>query len=513
MSKQPIALIILDGYGLRDEREGNAVKQASTPYFDTLWERYPHQKLQASGRDVGLPSGQMGNSEVGHMNIGAGRIVDQTITRIDKSFSDGDFGKKDIFLKTLQEASDKNGNLHLFGLLSDGGVHSHMNHLFNILDLVKDFGGVKETYIHIATDGRDVGPYTGAGYIRQLEDKIDEIQYGKIASISGRFFAMDRDNRWERIEKAYRAIVEGEGEVFSSPSEAIAHSYEEGISDEFVVPKVIKEDESQDVILEENDAFLIWNFRPDRVVQLSQAVNHPDFDAFERTQYFKNLQFTTMTDYAPDIPADILFEEENLEHVLGQVLAEAGLKQLRLAETEKYPHVTYFLNGGRRQPFPYEDQLLIPSPKVLTYDLQPEMSALEVSEQFVEEVEKDKYDVLIVNFANPDMVGHSGDLNAAIKAVEAVDKALENVVEALLKKKGTALVIADHGNAETMLTPENTPHTAHTTVPVPLIVTNEDWRIQEKGRLADIAPTLLDILDVEKPVEMTGHSLLIKKEI
>lgn len=513
MSKQPAALIILDGYGLREEEKGNAVKQADTPYFDTLWEKYPHQTLTASGRSVGLPEGQMGNSEVGHMNIGAGRVVDQMITRIDKSFQNGSFSKNHIFRKTLQKASDNNGNLHLFGLLSNGGVHSHLNHLFNILDLVKDFGGIKETYIHIATDGRDVGPYTGKGFIQQLEEKLEAIQYGKIASISGRFFAMDRDNRWERIEKAYRAIVEGFGEEFTSPLEAIEHSYEEGISDEFVVPKVIVENGQPVATLNEKDAFLIWNFRPDRVVQLSKAIISPEFEAFERPRYARTLQFTTMTEYAPEIPADVLFEEKDLEQVLGQVLADAGLKQLRLAETEKYPHVTYFMNGGRRKPFANEDQVLIPSPKVLTYDLQPEMSAFEVADQFVSELEKDKYDAIIINFANPDMVGHSGDLYAAIQAVEAVDKALQRVMEALFEKKGTALIIADHGNAETMITPEGTPHTAHTTVPVPLVVTNKTWDISEGGRLADIAPTLLDILDIEKPVEMTGRSLLIEKEI
>ncbi len=513
MSKHPVALIILDGYGLREEEEGNAVKQADTPYFDALWKEYPHQTLTASGRSVGLPEGQMGNSEVGHMNIGAGRVVDQMITRIDKSFQKGDFSKNDNFRKTLQKARDKNGNLHLFGLLSDGGVHSHMNHLFNILDLVKDFGGIKETYIHIATDGRDVGPYTGKGFIQRLEEKIEAIQYGKIASISGRFFAMDRDNRWERIEKAYRAIVDGSGEQFTSPLEAIEQSYNEGISDEFVVPKVMVEDGKPVGILNENDAFLIWNFRPDRVIQLSQAIISPEFDAFERPHYAKDLQFTTMTEYAPEIPADVLFEEKDLEHVLGQVLADAGLNQLRLAETEKYPHVTYFMNGGRREPFVNEDQILVPSPKVLTYDLQPEMSAFEVAEQFVNELNKDKYDAIIMNFANADMVGHSGNLKAAIQAVEAVDKALQRVMEALFEKKGTALILADHGNAETMKTPKGTAHTAHTTVPVPLIVTDKKWKLSEGGRLADIAATLLDILDIEKPVEMTGRSLLIEKEI
>lgn len=513
MSKQPLALIILDGYGMRKEIEGNAVKQADTPYFDALWKEYPHQSLQASGKHVGLPRGQMGNSEVGHMNIGAGRVVHQMITRIDDSFKNGDFSENLVFKKTLQNVKDNNGNLHLFGLLSDGGVHSHMDHLFNILDLIKDFGGIKQTYLHLATDGRDVGPYTGAGYISQLEEKIVEIQYGKIASLTGRFYAMDRDNRWERIEKAYRAIVDGVGEEFSNASEAIEKSYQEGVSDEFITPKVMVENGNPVATLQENDAFLFWNFRPDRVVQLSKAIMSPDFDAFDRLRYNENLQFTTMTEYAPEIPADILFEEDNLENVLGQVLSEAGLNQLRMAETEKYPHVTYFLNGGRRDPFENEDQVLIPSPQVLTYDLQPEMSAFEVAERFVSEMDKDTYDVVILNFANPDMVGHSGNLQAAIKAVEAVDKALQQVVDALFEKDGTALIIADHGNSEMMLTPEGTPHTAHTTSPVPLIVTDKKWDILKGGRLADIAPTLLDILNIEQPIDMTGHSLLIEKEL
>ena len=465
MAKSPVAIIILDGFGWRPEVEGNAVAQAKKPNFDRYYNEFPHTTLKASGLDVGLPDGQMGNSEVGHTNIGAGRIVYQSLTRIDKAILDGEFESNP---------------------------------------------GIDKVYIHAFMDGRDVDPKAGPSYIKTLEDKLAEVGVGEIATVSGRYYAMDRDKRWERVKLAYDAIAHSEGPQFESAQAVIEDSYAKDVTDEFVIPSVIVKDGKPVAKVEDNDAIIFFNFRPDRAIQLSNAFTDKEWTNFDRGARATNVKFVTMTLYNPSVDAEVAFPPIPMTNVLGEVLSKAGLAQLRIAETEKYPHVTFFMNGGRNEEFPGENRILIPSPKVATYDLKPEMSAYEVGDALYNSIINDENDAIILNFANPDMVGHSGMLEPTIKAIEAVDENLGKVVDAILAKGGSAIIFADHGNSETMITPEGTPHTAHTTVPVPVIVTKKGVTLREGGRLADVAPTMLDLLNVEKPEEMTGESLIEK---
>ncbi|MGB3159898.1 2,3-bisphosphoglycerate-independent phosphoglycerate mutase [Carnobacterium sp.] len=509
MKKSPVAIIILDGFGWRNEVMGNAVAQAKKPNFDRYMDTYPHSQLKASGLDVGLPAGQMGNSEVGHTNIGAGRIVYQSLTRIDKAIEDGEFQVNPVLSGAMNHTIENQSDLHLFGLLSDGGVHSHINHLISLIKTAKE-KGVRNIYVHAFLDGRDVAPNSGIGYVEQLEKAIHEIGAGEIATVSGRFYAMDRDKRWERVEKAYNAIAHGEGVKANSAMEAVQASYASEKFDEFVLPTVIEKEGKPVATVKSNDAIIFFNFRPDRAIQLSNAFTDDEWEHFDRGVRAQNVKFVTMTLYNPSIKAEVAFAPIPMTNVIGEVLSNKGLKQLRIAETEKYPHVTFFMNGGRNEEFPGENRILIPSPKVETYDLKPEMSAYEVTDALVADIEADKSDAIILNFANPDMVGHSGMLEPTIKAIEAVDENLGRVVDAIVAKGGYAIIFADHGNADTMLTPEGNPHTAHTTVPVPVIVTKKGVTLRQDGRLADIAPTMLDLLNIEKPKEMTGESLIIK---
>jgi 2,3-bisphosphoglycerate-independent phosphoglycerate mutase len=512
MSKKPVALIILDGFALREETKGNAVALANKPNFDRYWNNYPHTTLKASGEAVGLPEGQMGNSEVGHLNIGAGRIVYQSLTRVNIAIREGEFEKNETFLAAMNHVKENGTNLHIFGLLSDGGVHSHIHHLYALLKLAAK-EGVKNVYIHGFLDGRDVGPQTAKQYIAELNEKIKEYGVGEIATLSGRYYSMDRDKRWERVEKAYRAMVYGEGPTYRDPMEVIEDSYANGIYDEFVIPSVIvREDGTPVATIKDNDAIIFYNFRPDRAIQISNTFTNEDFRSFDRgPKHPKNLLFVCLTHFSETVKGYVAFKPTNLDNTLGEVLSQNGLKQLRIAETEKYPHVTYFISGGREEPFPGEERILINSPKVATYDLKPEMSAYEVTEALLKEIEADKHDAIILNYANPDMVGHSGKLEPTIKAVEAVDECLGKVVDAILAKGGIAIITADHGNADEIITPEGKPHTAHTTNPVPVIITKEGLELREGGILGDLAPTMLDLLGLVQPKEMTGKSLIIKK--
>ncbi|MFC4322412.1 2,3-bisphosphoglycerate-independent phosphoglycerate mutase [Litchfieldia salsa] len=509
MSKKPVTLIILDGFALRDETKGNAVVHAKKPNFDRYWNQYPHATLTASGEAVGLPDGQMGNSEVGHLNIGAGRIVYQSLTRVNVAIRDGEFERNETFMQAINHAKDKGTALHLFGLLSDGGVHSHIQHLYALVKLAAA-EGLKKIYIHGFLDGRDVGPQTAKEYISELNAKLDEYGVGEIATISGRYYSMDRDKRWDRVEKAYRAMVYGEGPTYKSALETVEDSYSNGIHDEFVLPSVItKEDGSPVATISSDDAVIFYNFRPDRAIQISNVFTNEDFRSFERGEkHPTNLLFVCLTHFSETVKGYVAFKPTNLDNTLGEVLSQNGLTQLRIAETEKYPHVTFFMSGGREAPFPGEERILIDSPKVATYDLQPEMSAYEVTEALLKEIEADKHDAIILNFANPDMVGHSGMLEPTIKAIETVDECLGKIVDAINAKGGTAIITADHGNADEVVTLEGTPMTAHTTNPVPVIVTKEDVTLRQDGILGDLAPTVLDLLNVKLPVEMTGATLL-----
>ncbi|MBG9914218.1 2,3-bisphosphoglycerate-independent phosphoglycerate mutase [Bacillus sonorensis] len=511
MSKKLAALIILDGFGLRDETVGNAVAQANKPNFDRYWNKYPHQTLTASGEAVGLPEGQMGNSEVGHLNIGAGRIVYQSLTRVNVAIREGEFERNETFLDAMKHVKEKGTNLHLFGLLSDGGVHSHINHLYALLKLAKK-EGVQNVYIHGFLDGRDVGPQTAEKYLKELEEQIAEIGVGEIATLSGRYYSMDRDKRWDRVEKAYRAMVYGEGPAYKNPFDVVKDSYEKGIYDEFVIPSVITKENGEPVAtIKDNDAVIFYNFRPDRAIQISNTFTNDDFRDFDRgDKHPKNLHFVCLTHFSETVDGYVAFKPVNLDNTVGEVLSQKGLKQLRIAETEKYPHVTFFMSGGREEKFPGEERILINSPKVATYDLKPEMSAYEVKDALLKEIEADKHNAIILNFANPDMVGHSGKVEPTIKAIEAVDECLGEIVDAILAKGGHAIITADHGNADVLITEEGKPHTAHTTNPVPVIVTKEGVTLREGGILGDLAPTLLDLLDVELPKEMTGTSLIQK---
>ncbi|MDN6195182.1 MAG: 2,3-bisphosphoglycerate-independent phosphoglycerate mutase [Atopostipes suicloacalis] len=509
MAKSPVAIIILDGLGWREDDKGNAVNLADKPNFDRYWNEFSHSTMQASGLAVGLPEGQMGNSEVGHTNIGAGRVVYQSITRIDKAVSEGEFAKNDHLLETFKKVTDNDSALHLFGLLSDGGVHSHYRHLTFLIKEAKKHN-IEKIYIHAFTDGRDVAPDSGVGFVEELESFLDEEKVGDIATISGRFYAMDRDTRWPRIQKAYDAIFHGRGPKSEDPVQAVKDSYEQEVFDEFIKPVVIEKDGEPVGRVQDNDAIIFFNFRPDRAIQLSRAMTEEDFDGFERGERPENVSLLTMTNYTDEMDAEVLFPPILMDNVVGEVLSDAGLSQVRVAETEKFPHVTFFMNGGRHDEFPGEERILIPSPQVETYDLKPEMSAYEVADALVEGIDKDLYDAILLNFANPDMVGHSGMLEPTIKAVEATDENLGRVVDKILEKDGAAIIFADHGNADTLITEEGNPHTAHTTVPVPVIVTKKGINLRDDGKLADVAPTMLDLLGVDKPDEMTGESLIIK---
>lgn len=507
MTKSPVAIIILDGFGWREDDHGNAVNQANKPNFDRYWNEFPHNTMQASGLAVGLPEGQMGNSEVGHTNIGAGRIVYQSITRIDKAIEAGEFANNDVLLNTFDYVKQKDSALHLFGLVSDGGVHSHQRQLNALIQEAKK-NGIERIYIHAFTDGRDVAPDSGADSIKELQEFLAAEGIGEIATVSGRFYAMDRDNRWPRIKKAYDAIYHGEGNHASDPVEAVENSYKEEVYDEFIVPTVIEKDGKPVATVQNNDAIIFFNFRPDRAIQLSRAVSEENFEEFDLGEKPEGVVLATMTNYTDEMNADVLFPPQLMTNVLGQVLADADLNQVRVAETEKFPHVTFFMNGGVHDEYPKEERILVPSPKVETYDLKPEMSAYEVADALIEGIDEDKYDAIILNFANPDMVGHSGKLDATIKAVEATDENLGRVVDKILEKDGYAIIFADHGNADTVITDDEQPHTAHTTVPVPVIVTKKDITLRGDGKLADVAPTMLELLGLEQPAEMTGQSLI-----
>lgn len=508
--KKPIALIIMDGFGESKIVEGNAVLNAKTPNLDKIVENNPHTLINASGLDVGLPDGQMGNSEVGHTNIGAGRIVYQDLTRVSKSINDGDFFKNEVLLQAMNNAKDH--SLHLMGLLSDGGVHSHIDHLKGILKMAKE-NGVKNVFVHAFTDGRDVAPRSALEFIADVEDYMKELGVGKFASISGRYYAMDRDKRWERVELAYNAMVKGEGNTATSAKEAIEKSYADDKNDEFVVPTVIVENDQPVGTIKEGDSIIFGNFRPDRAREITRAIVDTDFAGFERPNI--KTFFVCLTTYDITIKnVNVAFKPQSLENTLGEYLAKNNKTQLRTAETEKYAHVTFFFNGGVEEPNEGEDRLLVPSPKVATYDLQPEMSADELTEKVLAKIDEDKYDFIVLNYANPDMVGHTGVVEAAIKAVETVDTCVGKIVDKIVSKGGCALITADHGNAELMQDPETkTTITAHSTNPVPFIVVGEEaksMKLKEGGRLSDIAPTVLDMMNLEKPEEMTGESLIIK---
>jgi len=508
MSKSPVALIILDGLGLRHESYGNAVAQAKKPNFDRYWNTFPNATLVASGESVGLPNGQMGNSEVGHLNIGAGRVVYQNLTRIHKSIRDEEFFLEPKLLSAIEHVKQTGGKLHLMGLLSDGGVHSHYSHLFALLKLAKA-QGLEEVFVHGFLDGRDVGPRTSIGYVEETEKQMKDIGVGKFASISGRYYAMDRDRRWDRVELAYSALVDGVGRTAESATAGILASYEEDVVDEFVLPFVIEDLAKPAVTIDTGDAVIFFNFRPDRSIQLSMALNTPSFDSFTVSEkHPTNLKFVSFTHYSDEVVSDVVFEKENLFNTVGEVLADNGKTQLRIAETEKYPHVTFFMSGGREETFPGEERILINSPKVATYDLQPEMSAFEVTEALLTEINNDKFDAIILNFANPDMVGHSGMLAPTIKAIETVDECLGKIVDAIIAKGGQAIITADHGNSDEVMTMEGQPMTAHTTNPVPVIVTKENIFLRSDGILADLAPTMLHLLGIKTPPEMTGNTLI-----
>lgn len=509
--KKPIALIIMDGFGESKIVEGNAVLNAKTPNLDKLISEYPHTLIAASGMDVGLPEGQMGNSEVGHTNIGAGRIVYQDLTRVSKSIADGDFFTNEVLVEAMNNA--KNGALHLMGLLSDGGVHSHIDHLKALIKMAKE-QGVENVFVHGFTDGRDVAPTSALSFIEDVENYMNEVGVGKFASVSGRYYAMDRDKRWERVQLAYEAMVDGKGNTATSAKEAIEKSYADDKIDEFVVPTVIVEENGQQVgLIKENDSIIFGNFRPDRAREITRALVCDEFVGFERP--CMKTFFVCLTTYDITIKnVHVAFKPQSLENTLGEYLAKNAKTQLRTAETEKYAHVTFFFNGGVEEPNEGEERLLVPSPKVATYDLQPEMNAPELTEKVLAKIDEDKYDFIVLNYANPDMVGHTGVVEAAIKAVETVDTCVGKIVDKILAKGGSALITADHGNAELMQDPETkTTITAHSTNPVPFIVVGEEFKtakLREGGRLSDIAPTVLDMMNLDKPEQMTGESLIIK---
>ena len=512
MKDKVTMLMILDGFGDNKNTDGNAIKLAKTPNIDKLMKKYPNTDIFTSGLHVGLPEGQMGNSEVGHTNIGAGRIVYQELTRITKAIEEGDFFSNPEFIAAIENCKKHNSKLHILGLVSDGGVHSHNRHLYGLLEMAKrrDF---EDVYVHCFLDGRDTPPASAETYVAELQEKMKEKGVGKIASLSGRFYAMDRDKRWQRVQKCYDALVNGEGEKAGDPIKAIEDSYQKEVFDEFVVPTVICNGNEPVAKIEENDSVIFFNFRPDRAREITRAIVDPEFDGFETKKM--NLYYVCFTSYDETMPnVHIAFKKEPLKNTFGEVVSEAGLTQLRIAETEKYAHVTFFFNGGEEKQYPGEDRILVPSPKVETYDMKPEMSAYEVTDKVCEALENDKYDVVILNFANTDMVGHTGSLQAAIKAVEAVDECVGKIVKIIEEKQGNLLITADHGNAEQMIDYKTgEPHTAHTTNPVPIILVtaNKEYKLKENGKLADLAPTMLDLMGIKQPEEMTGESLLIRE--
>jgi len=506
------ALLILDGFGERAEAAGNAIKIAGTPNIDALKAEFPFTTLGAAGMSVGLPDGQMGNSEVGHLNIGAGRIVYQELTRITKAINDGDFFKNPELLAAIDHAKKRGTALHLMGLVSDGGVHSHMDHLLALVRLAKQ-QGLEKVYIHCLMDGRDVPPDSGKGFIASLVANLVKIGAGKIATVCGRYYAMDRDNRWERVEQAYRAFVQGEGVRATDPIAAMQASYDEGVTDEFVLPTVIEENGKPVGTISRDDAMIFFNFRPDRAREITRALTQRDFDGFPHQNL--GLYYVCMTQYDKTFEdVHIAYKPQSLKNTLGEYLAAIGKKQFRIAETEKYAHVTFFFNGGVEQPNEGEDRVLIPSPKVATYDLQPEMSAYEVADKADELIRSGEYDVMILNFANSDMVGHTGVEEAAVKAVKAVDECVGKVIKAIRDMGGQAIITADHGNSDMMVDPATGgPFTAHTTNPVPCILVSEAYKgaeLREDGILADIAPTMLDLMGVAQPAEMEGKSIIVK---
>lgn len=501
--KRPLLLMILDGFGIAD-KEGNAIASAKTPNIDKLFFDNPITSIGASGLNVGLPEGQMGNSEVGHTNIGAGRVVYQELTRITKSIEYGKFFENDEFNEAIENVKKHNSSLHLMGLLSNGGVHSHNSHLYALVELAKR-KGIKNVYIHAFLDGRDVAPTSGKDFICECESKLKEIGVGKIATVIGRYYAMDRDNRWERVKQAYDAMVFGEGKHCNSASLAVETSYSEGVTDEFVVPTVCEKDAK----IQENDSVVFFNFRPDRAREITRTLVDLDFKGFERKNGLFPITFVCMTQYDATIPnVKVAFKPQSLKNTFGEYISDKGLTQLRIAETEKYAHVTFFFNGGVEKNYKNEDRILVPSPKVATYDLQPEMSAYEVTDKVVESIKSGKYDVIILNYANCDMVGHTGVFEAAVKAVEAVDTCVGKVKDAMDSMNGVTIITADHGNADKMYDDNRKPFTAHTTNPVPFCVIGYDCELEDGGKLADIAPTMLKILDIPKPEEMDGKSLI-----
>lgn len=507
---KPLILMILDGWGINPAEQNNAVALASTPNMDRLQREYSCSQLQASGMSVGLPDGQMGNSEVGHLNIGAGRIVYQDLTRITKAIADGSFFRNPALLDCIARTRLSGGRLHLAGLLSDGGVHSHNSHLYALLELARR-EGLEEVFVHCFLDGRDTPPQSALGYVAELEQEIGKIGVGRIATVMGRYYAMDRDNRWERVELAYAAMVRGEGNAAASALAAVEASYAEGVNDEFVVPSVICKGAAPVGQVRDGDGFIFFNFRSDRAREITRAFNDPGFSGFNRQSTTSLASFVCMTEYDETFGLPVAFAPEGLKNILGEVVAGAGLRQLRIAETEKYAHVTFFFNGGNETPFPNEDRALIPSPKeVPTYDLKPEMSAFGVTDELLARLEEDRYDFIVLNYANADMVGHTGVQAAATQAVEAVDACIGKVVEKVLFKGGALLITADHGNAESMVDDNGAPHTAHTCNPVPLVLVDDTRRnaLLRTGILADLAPTILELLGLPQPAEMTGRSLL-----
>lgn len=504
--KKPVILMILDGFGvgLEAEKRGDAIKAAKKPNIDKLFAENPVTKIGASGLDVGLPDRQMGNSEVGHTNIGAGRIVYQELTRITKSIEDGEFFENEALLKAVDNAAQEGKALHIMGLLSNGGVHSHNTHMYAIVELAKK-KGVKNVYVHAFLDGRDVPPTSGKDFVEECANKLKEIGLGKIATVMGRYYAMDRDNRWDRVEKAYSAMVYGEGNKACCPVKAVEESYANDVTDEFVVPTVCEENAT----VKPGDSIVFFNFRPDRAREITRTFVDPEFKGFERKNGFFPLTYVCMTQYDASMPnVEVAFKPQSLKNTIGEYISNKGMTQLRIAETEKYAHVTFFFNGGVEQPYEGEDRILVKSPAVATYDLQPEMSAYEVTDKLVAAIKTGKYDMIILNYANCDMVGHTGVFEAAVKAVEAVDECVGKVVTAIREMDGVALITADHGNADKMIDTDGSPFTAHTTNLVPFCVVGYPCELREGGRLADIAPTMLKIMGLPQPAEMTGESII-----
>ncbi|MBQ9513954.1 MAG: 2,3-bisphosphoglycerate-independent phosphoglycerate mutase [Clostridia bacterium] len=524
MKTRPNCIIIMDGYGNNPEIKGNAIYSADSKNVKELMRTYPSTYIGASGMDVGLPDGQMGNSEVGHLNIGAGRVIYQDLTKITKSITDGDFFTNPALIKAIDNAKDNNKNLHLYGLLSTGGVHSHITHLFALLKMAKD-KGVKNTFVHCFLDGRDTPPQSGIDFVKELQAELNRINYGKIASVCGRYYIMDRDNNWDRTEKAYNMITNGEGVKETDAITAVLNSYKNGITDEFMLPTNIVEGGKPVALIEKGDSIIFYNFRPDRARQITRALSQKDFTPYFDEEKGKNMYFERKTGFLAPVYVGfavydssfkdvfVAFPPEEITNTLPQYISKLGLKQLHIAETEKYAHVTFFFNAKLEAPVEGETRIVIPSPKVATYDLKPEMSAYEVTDRVLKELDTDKYDVMILNFANCDMVGHTGVFQAAVKAVQTVDECVKKVVDKILSMGGTAILTADHGNADKMVDETGEPFTAHTTNPVPFVVIGKEFigkKLKDGGKLCDIAPTLLDMMGIEKPSEMTGKSLLIR---